>query len=65
MIPSMARYANFGKVVTKGVEVEVKGDATPFLYFYVNATYQDLRDKRKFEVGSVPLLKDDISEFFV
>lgn len=52
MIPSMARYANFGKVVTKGVEVEVKGDATPFLYFYVNATYQDLRDKRKFEVGS-------------
>ena len=52
MIPSMARYANFGKVVTKGVEGEVKGDVTSFLYFYANATYQDLRDKRKNEVGS-------------
>lgn len=52
MIPSMARYANFGKVVTNGVDGEVKGDATPFLYFYINATYQNLRDKRKFEVGS-------------
>jgi len=52
MIPSMARYANFGKVVTKGIEGEVKGDLTSFLYAYVNATYQDLRDKRKNEVGS-------------
>ena len=52
MIPSMARYANFGKVLTKGVEGEVKGDVTSFLYLYVNATYQDLRDKRKHEVGS-------------
>ncbi|MCR5044155.1 MAG: TonB-dependent receptor [Bacteroidaceae bacterium] len=52
MIPSMARYANFGKVVTNGVEAEIKGDATSFLYFYANATYQDLRDKRKLEVGS-------------
>jgi len=52
MIPSMARYANFGKVVTKGVEGEVKGDVTSFLYAYANATYQDLRDKRKNEVGS-------------
>jgi len=52
MVPSMARYANFGKVVTKGVEAEVKGDATSFLYFYVNATYQDLRDRRKHELGS-------------
>lgn len=52
MIPSMARYANFGKVVTNGFEAEVKGDATSFLYFYVNTTYQDLRDKRKHEVGS-------------
>ena len=52
MIPSMARYANFGKVLTKGVELEVKGDVTPFLYFYANTTYQDLRDKRKNEVGS-------------
>ena len=52
MIPSMARYANFGKVVTQGVEGEVKGDVTSFLYFYANATYQDLRDKRKNEIGS-------------
>ncbi|MBR4589467.1 MAG: TonB-dependent receptor [Bacteroidaceae bacterium] len=52
MIPSMARYANFGKVLTKGVEVEVKGDVTSFLYLYANATYQDLRDKRVKEVGS-------------
>ena len=48
----MARYANFGKVLTKGIEGEIKGDATSFLYFYANATYQDLRDKRKNEVGS-------------
>lgn len=52
MIPSMARYANFGKVLTKGIEGEIKGDVTSFLYFYANATYQDLRDKRKHEVGS-------------
>ena len=52
MIPSMARYANFGKVLTKGVEAEVKGDVTSFLYLYANATYQDLRDKREHEVGS-------------
>ena len=32
MIPSMARYANFGKVLTKGVECEVKGDVASFLY---------------------------------
>ena len=52
MIPSMARYANFGTVRTKGVEVEVKGDVLPFLYLYGNATYQDLRDRRKYETGS-------------
>ena len=52
MIPSMARYANFGKVLTKGVEGEIKGDVASFLYCYANATYQDLRDKRKYEVGS-------------
>jgi outer membrane receptor protein involved in Fe transport len=53
MIPSMARYANFGKVLTKGVEAEMKGDVTSFLYLYANATYQDLRDKRKHEIGSL------------
>lgn len=52
MIPSMARYANFGTVSTQGVEVEVKADVLPFLYIYGNATYQDLRDRRKHETGS-------------
>ena len=52
MIPSMARYANFGTVRTKGAEIEIKGDALPFLYLYGNATYQDLRDRRKHETGS-------------
>ena len=52
MIPTMARYANFGTVDTKGVEIEAKGDVTSFLYIYCNATYQDLRDKRKNELGS-------------
>ena len=52
MIPSMARYANFGTVRTKGAEIEVKGDLTSFLYLYGNATYQDLRDRRKNETGS-------------
>ena len=52
MIPSMARYANFGTVRTKGAEIEMKGDLTSFLYLYGNATYQDLRDRRKHETGS-------------
>ena len=52
MIPSMARYANFGTVRTKGFEIEVKGDVAPFLYLYGNFTYQDLRDRRKYETGS-------------
>ena len=52
MIPSMARYANFGTVRTKGVEFEFKGDVARALYLYANATYQDLRDKREYENGS-------------
>jgi len=52
MIPSMARYANFGEVLTIGGEAEIKGDLTSYLYVYANATYQDLRDKRKHEIGS-------------
>ncbi|MBP5482110.1 MAG: TonB-dependent receptor plug domain-containing protein [Paludibacteraceae bacterium] len=52
MIPSMARYANFGIVRTKGVELEFKGDVARVLYLYANATYQDLRDKREYETGS-------------
>ncbi len=52
MIPSMARYANFGTVRTKGVEFDFKGDVARALYLYANATYQDLRDKREHETGS-------------
>ena len=47
MIPTMARYRNFGIVRTKGVELEAKGDICPLLYLYANGTYQDLRDVRK------------------
>ncbi len=47
MIPTMARYRNFGSVRTKGVELEAKGDICPLLYLYANGTYQDLRDVRK------------------
>lgn len=47
MIPSTARYANFGAVDTHGIEGEVKWDVAPFLYAYANATWQDLRDVRR------------------
>lgn len=53
MIPCMARYANFGTVRTKGVELEFKGDVSKVLYLYANATYQDLRDRREHETGSL------------
>ena len=52
MIPSMARYANFGTVQSNGVEFEFKGDVAPILYLYGNITYQDLRDRRETETGS-------------
>lgn len=52
MIPTMARYRNFGRVRTWGVEVEAKGDVHPLLYLYANATYQDLRDVRKLMPGT-------------
>lgn len=47
MIPTMARYRNFGSVRTRGIELEAKGDICPLLYIYANGTYQDLRDMRK------------------
>ena len=47
MIPTMARYRNFGSVRTKGVELEAKGDICPLIYLYANGTYQDLRDVRR------------------
>ena len=47
-----SNYQNFGQMRTLGTDVEVKADATSFLYIYANATLQDLRDVRKFEAGS-------------
>lgn len=47
MLPTMARYRNFGEVTTKGVEGEIKADVFSWLYLYANTTYQDLRDVRK------------------
>lgn len=44
-----SQYQNFGEMRTFGVEAEVKADVTHWLYGYVNATYQDLRDTRKYE----------------
>ncbi|MDD7272369.1 MAG: TonB-dependent receptor [Prevotella sp.] len=53
LIPTMARYRNFGTVRTMGVELEAKADVHPMLYLYGNATYQDLRDTRKFLPGTI------------
>lgn len=50
--PLQSNYTNFGEMRTIGSDVEVKWDATSFLYIYANATYQDLRDIRKYEPGS-------------
>ncbi|MCT4603425.1 MAG: TonB-dependent receptor [Marinifilum sp.] len=47
-----SQYQNFGQMRTKGIEGDIKWDATSFLYLYANATYQDLRDTRKNEQGS-------------
>ncbi|MCR5076624.1 MAG: TonB-dependent receptor [Prevotella sp.] len=52
MIPTMARYRNFGSVRTMGLELEAKGDICPLLYLYANGTYQDLRDVRKTVPGT-------------
>ncbi len=45
-------YTNFGEMRSLGVEAEVKADLSNTLYGYINATYQDLRDVRAYEVGS-------------
>ena len=47
-----AQYQNFGAMRTLGIEGEVKGDFLPWLYGYVNATFQDLRDRRKVTQGT-------------
>ena len=52
MIPTMARYRNFGSVRTRGIELDVKGDVCSVLYLYANGTYQDLRDVRKLTPGT-------------
>ena len=47
-----SNYQNFGQMRSLGTDVELKADATGFLYLYANATLQDLRDVRQHEVGS-------------
>ena len=47
-----SNYENFGEMRTIGGDIDVKYDLTSFLYIYGNATYQDLRDTRKYEAGS-------------
>ena len=50
-----SQYQNFGEMRTLGIEAEVKADITSWLYGYTNATYQDMRDTRKYEQNtSVP-----------
>ena len=47
-----AAYISHGEMLTLGGEIEVKADATRWLYLYANTTYQDLRDTREFLPGS-------------
>ncbi|PIE86291.1 MAG: TonB-dependent receptor [Bacteroidia bacterium] len=47
-----AKYENFGKMRTLGIEFEVKADVLPSVYIFSNVTYQDLRDIRKYEINS-------------
>ena len=50
-----AQYVNFGEMRSVGAEVEIKADVFSFLYAYVNATYQDLRDVREhMEASTLP-----------
>jgi len=47
------QYQNFGEMRTLGADLDIRCDATSWLYLYANATYQDLRDVRKYEHGTV------------
>ena len=47
LLPTMARYTNFGQVRTMGIEAEIKADVTRWCYLYANGTWQDLRDRRR------------------
>lgn len=44
-----SQYQNFGEMRSMGIEAEVKADILSWIYGYVNATYQDLRDTRRYE----------------
>lgn len=44
-----SQYQNFGEMRSFGIEAEIKADVTRWLYGYVNATFQDLRDTREYE----------------
>lgn len=50
--PLQSVYENFGEMRTLGAEIEVKWDATRWLYLWGNVTYQDLRDTREHKAGS-------------
>lgn len=43
------KYTNFGEMRSIGIEAEIKADLTNWLYGYLNSTFQDLRDARKYE----------------
>jgi len=45
-------YKNFGEVENVGVEFEIKADITSWLYGYANTTYQDMRNRNKYERDS-------------
>ena len=47
-----SKYQNFGEMRTLGAEIEIKADATHWLYVWGNATYQDVRDVRKHAANS-------------
>jgi len=53
--PLQNKYENFGEMQTLGIEFETKWDATNWLYLWGNITYQDLRDTREYEPGSLVL----------
>lgn len=47
-----AKYENFGRMRTYGLDADVKYDASKSIYLFGNATLQDLRDVQKFNPGS-------------
>jgi outer membrane receptor protein involved in Fe transport len=45
-------YQNYGEIRGIGADFEIKYDMNQNIFMYANATYQDLRDTRKFTPGS-------------